>query len=46
MQNEDKYIGILNINDNFLIELTKKAEKRDSLFIHLDRSLPMIYKPA
>lgn len=43
---KDGYVGILNINETFLIGLSQKAEKADSFFLHLDRCLPMVYKPA
>lgn len=46
VKKKDQYIGILNVNENFIRELVKQAEKKDSLFLHLDRSLPMIYRPA
>lgn len=39
-------IGVLKIHEDFIINLMRDIEKEDSLFIQLDRSLPMIYKPA
>jgi DNA-directed RNA polymerase len=42
----DNYIGVLRINEQFMVDLLKQVEKRDNLFIQLERSLPMIYPPA
>jgi DNA-directed RNA polymerase len=41
-----RYVGVLKINEEFILSLLDQVEKKDSLFIQLDRSLPMIYKPA
>ena len=41
-----KFAGVLRIEENFIIYLLKNLEKTNSLFIQLNRSLPMIYKPA
>lgn len=43
---DSKNFGVLFINENFLLNLYNKVNQNDSLFVHLDRSLPMIYKPA
>jgi DNA-directed RNA polymerase, mitochondrial len=40
------YIGTIVINSNFLYALTDQIDKKNSFFIQLDRSLPMIYPPA
>ena len=41
-----RYVGVLKINEDFILTLLDQVEKKDSLFIQLDRSLPMINKPA
>lgn len=38
--------GILYVNENFVLTIFKKMDKTNSLFVQLERSLPMIYKPA
>ena len=44
--NNQRYLGVLNVNENFIISLLSKIDKNNSLFVQLDRSLPMIYKCA
>ena len=44
--NKDQFLGIININEQFILGLSSKIEKEDSFFMHLDRSFPMCYKPA
>ncbi len=39
-------VGVLNIEDSFLLRLMNKIDKKDSLFVQLDRSLPMVFKPV
>ena len=46
IKNKMQYIGVLNVNEDFLISMISKIEKDDSLFMHIDRCLPMIFKPA
>ena len=41
-----KIVGVCRINEDFLLSVIRDIEKQDSLFIQLDRCLPMIYKPA
>lgn len=37
---------VLNINELFLEKIMMDIQKENSLFLHLDRALPMIYTPA
>ena len=46
IKGKKQYIGVLNVNEEFLLDLINKSEKKSSLFIQLDRCLPMIFKPA
>ena len=39
-------IGACKIHEDFIVNMIRDIEKEDSMFIQLDRSLPMIYKPA
>jgi DNA-directed RNA polymerase len=41
-----QYVGICKINEDFIMDMVNQIEKRDNMFIQLERSLPMIYKPA
>ncbi|EAR93244.2 DNA-directed RNA polymerase (macronuclear) [Tetrahymena thermophila SB210] len=45
-KNNDGYVGVININEDFIISLYEQSEKSESPFMHLERCLPMIYKPA
>ena len=38
--------GILIINEDFILKLIQNLERKDSQWIQMDKSLPMIYKPA
>ncbi|EGR33869.1 hypothetical protein IMG5_034000 [Ichthyophthirius multifiliis] len=40
------FVGVINVNQYFLHSMNQETDKTDSLFMHLDRSLPMIYPPA
>ncbi|KRX08397.1 hypothetical protein PPERSA_08596 [Pseudocohnilembus persalinus] len=44
--NNHQFVGILNINEQFLQQLLDQGDKSDAPFLHLERSLPMIFKPA
>ena len=39
-------MGVLVIDENFVLDLIGQIEQHDSMFIHLDKCLPMIYTPA
>lgn len=41
-----KMVGVCKINEDLIVNLVNEIERKDSMFIQLDRSLPMIYKPA
>lgn len=41
-----KQISIINVNEKFLEHLMENITKDNAPFLHLDRSLPMIYPPA
>lgn len=41
-----KTVGVCKINEDLIVKLVNEIERKDSMFIQLDRSLPMIYKPA
>ena len=43
---QGKQYSVLNVNEGFLVKLMNDLQKGDSSFLHLDRSLPMIYPPA
>jgi DNA-directed RNA polymerase len=42
----NKVVGVCKINEDFMLSVVRDIEKQDSLYIQLERSLPMIYKPA
>jgi len=46
LKNKKQYVGVLNVNEEFLLSLVSKIEKTGSLFIQIERCLPMIFKPA
>lgn len=39
-------IGVCKVNEDFILNLLNDISKKDSIFVQLSRSLPMIYKPA
>lgn len=43
---KNNHVGVLNIDETFLLNIMSKVDKNNSLFVQLDRCLPMIYKPA
>lgn len=46
VKDKSQYISILKISEHFIIDFMRNIEKEDSLFIQMNRSLPMIYSPA
>ena len=44
--NKNQHVGVLNVDETFLMNIMSKVDKNNSLFVQLDRCLPMIYKPA
>ena len=45
-QKKNQHVGVLNVDESFLMNIMSKVDKNTSLFVQLDRCLPMIYKPA
>lgn len=45
-QKKNQHVGVLNVDETFLMNIMSKVDKNNSLFVQLDRCLPMIYKPA
>lgn len=45
-KNNEGYFGVINVNEDFIISLYEQSDKTEGPFMHLDRCLPMIYKPA
>lgn len=41
-----KLVGVCRINEDFIGKLLNEMSQKDSMFVQLSRSLPMIYKPA
>ena len=46
MKGKKGYISVLKISEYFIIDMLKYIEMEDSLFIQMDKSLPMIFPPA
>lgn len=46
IKGKKQYVGVLNVNEEFLIDMLSKIEKKESPFIQMDRCLPMVFKPA
>jgi DNA-directed RNA polymerase len=42
----NKLIGVCKVNEDFILKLINEMTRKDSMFIQLSRSLPMVYKPA
>lgn len=42
----NKMHTLLNVNEAFLEKIVLDIQKDNAMFLHLDRSLPMIYQPA
>ena len=43
---KEKILIIFSVNSEFTKKVIQSLSKDDNLFMHLDRSLPMIYPPA
>ena len=43
---QNKMVGTLQVNEEFVLSLIAKVDQSKSLFIQMDRCLPMIFKPA
>ena len=43
---KESLLSILSVNEHFTNKLVESISKENNLFMHLDRSLPMIYQPA
>ena len=41
-----KQVGVCRIQEEFIRGIIDAIERKDSMFIQLERSLPMMYKPA
>jgi len=46
IKGKKQYIGVLNVSEQFLVDMITKIEKKEAPFIQIDRCLPMIFKPA
>jgi DNA-directed RNA polymerase len=41
-----QFVGVLNVNEEFILDMIEQIEQSGSMFIQIERCLPMIYKPA
>jgi len=46
IKGKKQYIGVLNVNEEFLIDMIAKIGQKEAPFIQIDRCLPMVFKPA